>query len=637
MDPIIVIADDPSAEAETTFADGDESSPGKTVLKEDQLEKNVAAGGDVNSNLMLLPHVQWKNHVNNAIGITSTGEQDLKPLELSISGAPVWSNTITLDGISINTLGNGLEDSSATLQDRLAPSANTLYALHSQSVFVPTSLVKTLSVENSNISARHGGFQGGFAELETISPNTGRWSGFVEAKATGSPLTAFLLATENGDNPHNVKHLEFRKAEGAIGISGPINEQLAILSSVSKRYADTKRQRNPQFIDENIATSTNHIVFLNKAKLDTDIGLFKLSNKLSFYDQQFESHAALLNRIDLTGDGSSTVLSYENTWQDALGASLLNLEIDGYFNTSEQGKYEQENVYVTTQSQDKNYNYSGAYKDKCRELVGIEKVSCNFGGGGDLLQEEQAGGFNFAADMTFKKSTVSFGGGINRILAQRTRPYDYTLYSSTKYASPTNSFTCTSPNDPNCYSNDIYSARKTVFQAYKIPVTVTTANFWAETEFSISNLDIRSGLRVDYDNYQNNLNIAPRLKASWQANDYLTFTGGANRYYDDNTIAYAIAASRPNILAYKRSPDASGNLSNEHNVEAGWQQVLDQAQYQYDATKLKTPYNNELALGVNFNEPFFGGVLAGKLCAALGPRSDHSAQRCKHQDLLRDQ
>jgi hypothetical protein len=113
-------------------------------------------------------------------------------------------------------------------------------------------------------------------------------------------------------------------------------------------------------------------------------------------------------------------------------------------------------------------------------------------------------------------------------------------------------------------------------------------------------LNIRPGVRFDYDDYQGNLNIAPRLVATVTPTEDFRISGGYNRYYDAANLAYAIRNQQPRVVTYTRTPSSTGVVNDFTTTPT-------QTYYTLDASDLKTPYTDEFTAALEFVDPLTEG------------------------------
>jgi hypothetical protein len=614
LDEIIVYANTNPPNTESLLGDGDPHAIGKTTISRNLIETGGDAGGDINSQLKTLPNVQWQDHTSTEAGDTATSEQDLRPGQYSISGADVDANLFLLDGVGINSRGAGYDSSNAPLQDRSNIKHKTFDGLHSQTLYIPETIVGSLTIQDSNISARHGGFQGGVVEVNTIEPTIDRWSGFASVEGTGDAFAKFNVATKTGENPLDRDPYEFLRLNGSIGLSGPISEGIAFLSSVSNSYSQTSRARAPQFVDQKeVETATHSTTLLNKLKVERDWGTINLSNTTTFYSQDFESDKILMDSpLELTGDGTSSKLQLQRELEDIGHFSNVSLSSEVFLNTSKKGSFDDDDVFWTVYSRIRSGNFQEELSDKCIDLKDATSSPCNEGGFGEKTQSEIAAGGKFSLEADWQQHRLAVGGGYERIFARRKQARDLNHYSAVRDGT----HTCISDDDPLCYVDGIYANSQTTYFAYETNVALTELNLWAEAELNWGNVQLILGVRLDHENYLQNTNIAPRLTGSWTIHDRLTLTAGFNRYYDDTMLAYALKSGEPANFFRTRKIE-NGQISNEVGVDGGWSSGA-QIKYDYSAYDLKTPYNDEYTVGASVTDPFLNGVFRTKYLLRKG-------------------
>lgn len=113
-------------------------------------------------------------------------------------------------------------------------------------------------------------------------------------------------------------------------------------------------------------------------------------------------------------------------------------------------------------------------------------------------------------------------------------------------------------------------------KAGKVKTSYQNIAFFMEDLISWRNIDWRLGLRLERDDYLKNTNLAPRLVTRWKPFDDTALSLGLNRYYGRSFSSLKLTEK---ILALNESP--TGRYRNLDN--------------------LKTPYSDELSLGVNQN------------------------------------
>ncbi|TLD94982.1 Plug domain-containing protein [Helicobacter saguini] len=215
----------------TAFSDNDlnkfQSSP--AVINRQIIESNPSGNGDIGSLLRILPNVQFDNSQ-----LSSNTPGEISPANISISGGLHYQNLFMLDGMNINNdLGAGYNN--------LAGGNRLNTGTASQGLAIDTSLLDSITLQDSNISASFGGFNGGVIEATTRRP-TKKFGAKISYQITqgnatpkaismtnyyllDSNLQDFLISTSSSNQPQFIKHLV------KSSIESKINDNFGILAA----------------------------------------------------------------------------------------------------------------------------------------------------------------------------------------------------------------------------------------------------------------------------------------------------------------------------------------------------------------------------------------------------------------------
>ncbi|MGX3046165.1 TonB-dependent receptor plug domain-containing protein, partial [Helicobacter sp. T3_23-1056] len=181
------------------------------------LESSPNANGDITSILKILPNVQYDTRQNSS---STPGEID--PANIQISGGLYYQNNFQLDGFNMN---NDLNPAAGSY-DNYNPVATTALPGRSQGLNIDTSLLESITVLDSNVSASYGGFTGGVVEANTKKA-TKKYGGNISYQISqgnanpknlsltkyhiyggedGDGLNDFLAADATGGHPEFIKH-----------------------------------------------------------------------------------------------------------------------------------------------------------------------------------------------------------------------------------------------------------------------------------------------------------------------------------------------------------------------------------------------------------------------------------------------
>lgn len=590
------------------FGGGDETATGVTHLNQSELNNRSDGTGDANAVLKTLPNVQWRNQATDDGGTSLSREMDLSPLEVSISGGNVYDNNFLLDGIEINRVAGSEGDADKVLEDDdQRPNVDGVYGGHSQSIFISPQLLESMTVHDSNVSAEYGHFQGGVVEYKTRDPYTDRLHAGFTSLLTTSDMANFHIATEDGENPKDRTPPDYVKDQEAVWVSGPLNDRWAVLLSAGREHAWGEKDREYQFVDQSrVETETLKETYMAKLKGQTEVGVFTLQSIYAPYSESWDSSSVWNGGNVIVGDGLLNSLKLEKDLGNFGLFKGVALETIAHFNTTHSGRDGETNVAYNAYKQDR-YGYISPNFDMCRVDPNETRTFCRVGTYGDLYEDQNDLGLKFKTAAKLFDNDFKFGGGVTRIDATRERPEDVFLYGTVATVSTAGSFTCDDPNDPLCYDDDQYANRRTTYSAYKTDAAVTNLDLYGEYDFDLGRVDMRLGVRADYEDYQKNLNLSPRLSASVEALGGVTVTGGYGRYYTNSMLAYAIRDGLPKGYTESRSV-VDGVVYNTEGGD-GWSEYTNYSYSVTSAQGLKTPYTDEVSLGAFIDDPLFGGII----------------------------
>lgn len=168
--------------------------------------------------------------------------------------------------------------------------------------------------------------------------------------------------------------------------------------------------------------------------------------------------------------------------------------------------------------------------------------------------------------------SCKFGGELSYSDLNRSSD-GFTFNSVTQRLTGCDTFTC-APGDETCIDTQAFTTR-ICQEAYDVDVSAFHANGYVEFDKDWDRFAIRTGLRFDYNDVLKNVDVAPRMTGIWKATDRLSITVGANRYYSQNYLAYAIHDGIPRGVNERREFDAS------YNLERDWYERLELGSYRY--------------------------------------------------------
>lgn len=623
------------------------SDTGTTQYDSHNVRARSLGGGDANTFLRNAPNVQYQDETSEDAGTNPYREIDTKPMEFSINGGRTYQNNIVMNGVSINNVVGPIEDSDEKLDDDPYPLHDVIYGVHPQTIYVPVEFLDTATIIDSNASAKYGEFLGGVVLYDLASPPTDRWRGSVKYDRHTDSMVHYKIGTEDGSNPLDRTAPQFTKDNVAVSLGGPVTTDFSVIGQYSGKFAETKQQKDYEFFDQMAGMESSNDFFRAAASLKTDYGRFKLETSLTDYMQSWVSEHYRDMFINVESKGHATQLEYKNHLSalDYAGLGIAGVAVTtrAFYNDSES---------ANVSNGDTSWNWVGMQRrkgrndppsawttvfdatttdDYCRplpiEALGLtstqDNTSCREGGWGSLYQGQKDLGAQAELTGNLLWGRFLVGGEAKRIDGTRSRPRETTVYSTfnTLFNAPTVSEFICPPGDEAC-TTEQYSKTWTVQPVFDISAEVNSVNLFAEIDQTFGWLNVRAGVRFDYEDYFSNPNFAPRLVGTLMPFDWFSVTGGFNRYYQGASLYYAIRDAQPRSTTYIRdNHDSDGNVPETYSVR-------NFPGYTYQSAGLDTPYKDEYTGAVRIKEPLLGGHFRVRYLERYG-KDEFSREDCE--------
>ena len=302
--PTVVVQ---TSEAPPSHSFGDPVNSGTSVISQESVEARSPGSGDVNEVLKALPTVQFSSTQGRA---TREDLQDLRPEMISISGGSAFENQFILDGVSSN--------SRLDVEDPSTPNdMNSIAAGTAQTLWVDSSLVGTVTVRDSNISADYGQFTGGVVEIDTRDPAR-MFGGQIQYGLTTQDMAEYRMSdfVRNdlaGAPPPDTP--EFSKERYGISLDLPVTDTLRFLTAYNRSSSEVTNYPNTNYLAEGPrqlgSLSEN---FLLKGINDFANGL-SLSGQVTWspYESEYRHGNGVDNMVLSRGGGLNAKLELEGT------------------------------------------------------------------------------------------------------------------------------------------------------------------------------------------------------------------------------------------------------------------------------------------------------------------------------------
>ena len=537
---------------------------GRSVVVGDTISASHEGGTDTTSLLQPLPFVQMDTERQSA---EAEDLQSLRPSDFSISGGNYYDNSVLIDGVSATSI---MDVSTQNANDFNEVSGQT-----SQTLYVDPTLIGSMEVIDSNVSARHGDFTGGVVDIQLRQPARK----FGVSATAGFQNDSMVSYRKSGNGELTRSEPDFSKYQTSVAVDTPLSDKLFVLAAISQSESAVKYNMDEAYGGTRYETGdkANNVLF--KA-------LYEYNPDLSLEGQLIYSPY----RSEKQPDNSINSLNTNHT--DGLSSYLALNGISG--ERSWQHK-------VSYQVSDTSRDWDGdryAWPSKAESIDWCSDGNCMEGGFGDLNQTQKDSVYQFTVNQPVGGGNLSLGGELRYTEARKQRPEDNYYYSSGKVMATGVAAQCAI--DDSACREDVALSQYSYYQAYDAEVDLFSQALWLEYLRPVGHWEFRTGARLSHDDFLDNYNLAPRLTANWEFFDDTFLTLGANRYYAANMVGYAIRSQYPDNYTYRRSVNTStGEIGD-------WSLLSHVRATDYGQGELKTPYSDELTAALTFPAPLDG-------------------------------
>lgn len=536
-------------------------------ITSEDIKGTSIGNGNVTDLLKTSPSVLFSNSSDS--GLT---QGEIKPSTISIHGSTGYQNNYMLDGISFN---NDIDPSDPGLG-----STSTRLSSSEQGFYLDSRLIDEIKVYDKNIPVEYGGFTGGVVDI------TGRrWrnqnGGSIFYSTTHSSWNKTHVDPRiDFDTSHNdVSHPSryqpnYKKNNFGGWFEAGITDTLGFVFSGSHRESDISSisyQGNAVGLDGN-----------NKLTPIANQGGFKdQTRRADNFSTKFSWYATENTNLDLAINyanhedysfASNMANSGYTTKHKALGAMLQLTHHWDVASLDVTAGYQQ-----LEDDRDNDQNYMIIFTDYTNWQ---NPKDYNSGGVGNLTTKQN--NINLKTKLAFNPTqwlhmthNPTVGMEFSQVKARYIRNSDYYQYR----------FNGTWDSMPWIE----YADNGSVFEAGTHSATYNSYTLFVDDTVTYKQLTIRPGVRVDYDNFVEKFNIAPRLTIDYDlfGDGNTKLSTGANRYYGRNIMVYALYGAQNAGLknCYFCKP---GDADNEWTSSTDFEGL----------DSLETPYNDEFTLSV---------------------------------------
>jgi len=567
----------PTLQQVTVVGQAEDPLTVQNSLDRSQLDFLPYRNGSINENLDLLPGVQVGEGVR-----TSDNAGEILPPNLSISGGRFYDNNFTIDGIS----NNSLLDPSGSDIDNTSDTPG-----HPQENFLHPSLVDNVTVYRSNIPARYGQFTGGVVEIETRDP-ADTFGGKATIRHTRSEWTSIHRDSERKaeyQNPYDGSvQPKFRKYDGSFSLDLPISEDTGVLASYSRIYSKIPLL----LIDETenqYRTSDNY--FLKYVANISAATKWSVSATYSPYDAEYYRDEVANSRYTLDNNALGLTSNLRQRFDN------IDMDLDLGYRKSTNSREAPDNAFNWQVTPSKPW---GAITDAGKKFQYSKE-----GGFGDLEKEQES--YNINAHFTLDPirsgtlwHNLNYGFSYEDVQGRFERDRQSTNYILAR----ANSSVVCEEGSFDCISGEQFMTNKLVYRAEETSARIRFYDAYLEDQISIGRLTVRPGVRLSYDDLQENTNWAHRLSAGFDlfGDGATQIFAGLNRYYGKTLLTNALRDRRLPAEVWRRSTKL-----NADGTPKDWEQREPSSISTTRLSDLETPYTDEITVG--FDQQVLGGVL----------------------------
>lgn len=565
--PVVEVVAPPAGDAATSAED---PVNGKSVLNADMIGGLPAGNGNISDLLRLLSGIQFSDQFDSS---ETAGE--IRPSLLSISGGKVYQNNFRIDGIGNNSLLDPTADN---------PTATNDVPGHPQAMFLNSRLVDQVAVYDNNVPVRFGGFAGGVVDVRTRDPKD-VFGGTAYGRTTRNEWTDFKIADDqragfeaSSSEAHQPR---FRKYDVGMEVDIPLSPRTGLLAAYSTLYS-----RIPLYLlgtlEDQRRRSENYLLKLVHRL--TPAQKFTLEILHSPYREDHFIKDTNNSGYVIRGGGSSLAGKY------VLQYGRGHLEWHGAISRSENSREAPAEFFNWANSPSKNWG----------DLAGLS--SSREGGFGDIRKTQQSVelGLDWLSDLL---NVGAWGHQLNAgVEWDRTRAKFDRRETSYNYATAKLDSTVTcDPTDPACEDGEQWLSRRNSYRAGSVSATISQLALYLEDRQQLGRLEVRPGLRLSYDDFMENADLAPRLGVAYDlfGAGKSVLVGGWNRYYGQTLLTYKLREAIPPVATETRVLD--GTTPGPWTLQPS---VIPPLATSYSS--LRTPYQDEIVAG--FDQIIGGGT-----------------------------
>ncbi len=559
----------------TVTATIENPATGKSTIRGEVIRDLPRGNASINELLKVLPDVQLSEDFN-----TNETAGEILPPTLSISGGKAFENNFLIDGIGNNSL---LDPGAKTETQDLVSDVPG----HPQERFLDADLLEEITVYDSNVPVEFGGFTGGVVAVTSRYPEP-RPGGRVFYRTTRDGWTRFHLDGGPADGAQAVAgdtlRPRFEKHHFGLDLNLPLGPAGALLGAYRRIQSDLPQPHLGGSKEEHRRLENYFLKssweLSSAASLDLSASYVPYREERFFADVRDSDFA-------VEGGGYAVIAGYRHFFP------LAELELAAAFRESENSRKAPRHFRNWAATDSKDWGRSSG-SDSSREggFGNLDKDQRDLSLKGILLWQEQPtgplghrlkGGFEYQwVRGTFDRPETTF-------VFKGARLSPDIVCGDDTFA---------------CEEEEQFFTLRQVYDPSSVEATINSYHLFAEDLLRYRRLSLRPGVRLSYDDFLENLNLAPRFTATFDlfGDERTVLIAGINRYYGKTLLTYKLREAR--------SPFRSETRTSFQNRLTDWEPAAFQGRNRTRFSRLDTPFSDELAFGLD--QALLGGRLSLK-------------------------
>lgn len=560
-------------------------SMGTQIINAEQIARYPTRNGTVSELLRHNPNVNFANDTDSSV---NPGE--IAPERVSFHGEKFYNNNFMIDGLSNNSNINPGNNNGSLTADPDGYSPIDLPSGGVQTFWINSELIDRLEVFDSNISAKYGDFTGGVVDARLKDPSLDRSSGRVSWRTSRDSWTRYHIDEEKREDFDKAESFsnqpKFTKNIYSINVNQPINDSAGFIFAYNRQDSTIPNYHSGlgEWLDQKRIAET----YMLKGTWYADNGdILRLTGMYAPHESTYYKKDIKDGGFTNNGGGYRGNIEWEHYASWGKVTSLAGYQF-------EQNKIEQEsNIFLPWYKSLRSANFQSKVVTWSSGIATTNFERGNQGGYGDFGTDKKTTTLKQDYELTpfallGTSHQVDFGWQTDFYQAQYRRFGD--TFLATGAATVDTTVVCQA-GDAFCIDGEQYFKRRTLYPSRSVEGNYTNYAVYLQDSMNFKRLELTPGVRLQYDDYLKNLTLAPRFAASLDVfGDKSTrIFGGANRYYGQN------------ILAYKLRSGISANIAQTRtNSSSPWVgDTTKYSSYDYDISSLKTPYSDEISLGLS--------------------------------------